>query len=733
VKRLGLRGRFLAISIPLTAVLVAIILGGSYIGFSKRVREETHVRASILKSALAKSNNLELACGSGNRGMALEQVQRHARLDPEHVDYIIVVDDRGEVLAEHRDQAFRGNAQTTVEELIRNHDRPVTGWLSIVERKREPVHLGRKKAAQEEEVEPEMAWLGGAEETADTDDDTERQQVGEVLLSIDGSDAFRRTLIPLAIAGVLIPSAFLIAISLLFTAMFRRIRNMVDFARTVATGDLAQTMPVSSEDELGRLAGALNQMTQNLSNVLARVARVAAELGLVIELINESATGLTQGSERQWSSLEQTRGELDEMARSLRETARNVEAISRWAKESASDAKAIGDRNTEVSGDLDRLRGAIDSMSSSVEQVGQNISSLARHVDVLSQAAGETESTINRTEQALQSVRLFADSSSQIAERVSTEARAGAVSVAGSLSSINKLETVMGDVRNATSGLTDRLGLVATLLQAISDVARRTNLLSLNAAIIASQAGEHGRQFQVVAEEVKALAGQTSGLTRDIERVLEEIAGAGEQAQSTVMGASETVAEGVTQAHKAGTVLDSILDAAAQSAQMSQEIAESIAEREGDLNRVNQAMERVVNVTSDIRGVTRSQVRAAELMRDAARTISEVGDAVGQSTEQQMEGSARISRALADVSESVARLSNTQGEQAKGGDRILGAVEEVRSVANKSRGEARAVEQTLEVLVRQAGELRAELDRFVLDPATLSAHIPRGDSIIQQR
>jgi len=712
VNRMSLRGRFFLISLPLTALVVAFVIVASYYLFRRQAEAETTVRASILARAMADSNNVRLALFSRDEQLARTEVERFSKIDPE-IDYLILLDDSGRPLAFQAGNSTLIEAGKSASDVASRHSTLSDQTWQVV------VHRAEAITAEETpDVAPESEWLGSP---GDKGKKKQLRTVGQVLVSVNGTAVFIRTFTPLAVAGVALPVIFFLAISLLFTQLFGRITHMVDFASTVATGDLAQQLHIVDNDEIGALAAALNRMAQNLSRVLARVAKVAAELGLITARITESANGLSRGSQRQWASLEQTRAELDVMSSSLNETARNVEAISQWAHQSADDAKAIGDRNTAVRTDVDRLAGAIESMTSSVEQVAHNITAMAQHVEVLSQAAGETESAITRTESAVQSVRRLADNSSALVERVAVEAQGGAGALTGAIGAITRLEGVMADVRAATSTLTERLNLVAALLQAIVDVARRTNLLSLNAAIIASQAGEHGRQFHVVADEVKALAGQTAGLTRDIEQVLKEVGRASLAANNTVAGASETVAEGASQAQQVGNVLDRIVDAASQASRLSHEIATAMAERETDLQRVNRAMERVVAVTNDIRSVTNTQVRAAELMRESSRTISAVGEAVGQSSQQQLAGSARISRALGDVSDSVTKLSRTQALQAQGGERILGAVEEVRQVADKNRAEARAVEQSLEVLSTQTSELRSELDRFVLDPNALGS------------
>jgi methyl-accepting chemotaxis protein len=628
-------------------------------------------------------------------------VKRFEALD-EEVDYLVVLDDKGAVLALQPGRSFRGVRQAVdAKALVAAHSAEPLDSLSLV-------HLAVDVHAAQDGGSLEGELLGEAPAQATP------QRLGRVLVSLNARRGFLAQTVPVIASGAVLACAVLAVALLLMQRIFRRLTVMVSYARTVATGDLAQRLAVSQQDELGELAQALNQMGANLSSVLTRVAAVSAELRLVIDRITHSAGGVAKGSERQWGALERTRGELDEMAQALREIAHNVTAISQWTRESADSTRQIGERNAAVDDNLTSLARASESLSASVEQVGGNVTVLARHVDVLGQASSDTEAAIGRTQRALQSVRQLADSSSSLVDQVAAEAATGAEAVTSSLGTMQRLDTAMGEVRRNTGSLTDRIETVAALLRGISDVARRTNLLSLNAAIIASQAGEHGRQFQVVAEEVKALAGQTAGLTRDIEEVLTEIGQTSEGARRAVDDATKNVGDSTVQVERTGELLSSIMSAATRSAAMSQEIAQAMAEREGDLGRVTQAMEHVVAVTGEIHKVTQTQLQAVSAMREAASTIKGGADAVRRSTAQQIEGTARIGEVLADISDNVEKLSRAQGAQVRGGDRILQTVEEVRQIADRSRDEARNLEQSVEVLALQAQELGAEMERFVL-------------------
>jgi methyl-accepting chemotaxis protein len=267
------------------------------------------------------------------------------------------------------------------------------------------------------------------------------------------------------------------------------------------------------------------------------------------------------------------------------EVTKTVETVSENAKNSLN---AV----THVQSDTDQVATAINEMNSTSHEVATN-------AQQVSQAAQ------NADEETIKTQNIVNQSSESITE-LSAEIISGS--------------EVMSSLKGDVSG-------IVGVLETIRGIAEQTNLLALNAAIEAARAGEQGRGFAVVADEVRALAARTQESTGEIQTMIEKLEKGSEKAVSVMERASEKSHQTVEKVQHAIESLNNINAAISTINNMSTQIATAVEEQTHVSEEINKNVVNIVNIIQNTSDSASGTAEASANLSDHARSLSEL---VGQ-------------------------------------------------------------------------------------------------------
>ncbi|MCF5717238.1 methyl-accepting chemotaxis protein [Aeromonas veronii] len=283
----------------------------------------------------------------------------------------------------------------------------------------------------------------------------------------------------------------------------------------------------------------------------------------------------------------------------------------------------------------------VERIQSVVSQVGETSNHLFSAVDKLHhlsehydhQMQGhsrETDQVVTAVTEMSSTAQEVAASASNAATATSDAARESDAArgvVSGAINSINRL---VGEVHTA-SGVIEQLAQetakIGSVVEVIRGIAEQTNLLALNAAIEAARAGEQGRGFAVVADEVRSLAGRTQQSTKEINEMLQRLQGGVKQAVEVMQASEDRSQETVQEASHIASSLDSMVMAVSTINDMNIQIATAAEEQHAVSEEINKNLVAIQQIVSEL---TSAAVESNSTTRDLANTGDKLRKLVSQ-------------------------------------------------------------------------------------------------------
>ena len=344
------------------------------------------------------------------------------------------------------------------------------------------------------------------------------------------------------------------------------------FARAVAEGRLDQRLGLRRKDEIGQLSVALDSM---------------------VDALNEKI-----------SEAERQSHEAEEQSRNAQAAMRQAEAAGKSAQAKTEAMLAAADK-LEAMGNV--LSSASTQLSAQIEQADKGAAESAQR---LSEAAA----AINEMDATVQDVARNAGAAESASGETREKAEAGAGIVEKAVQSIEEVHRMSITIKDDMAQLSEHAQAITQIMNVISDIADQTNLLALNAAIEAARAGEAGRGFAVVADEVRKLAEKTMASTNDVSSAIKAIQESTAKSMEAVDGAVNQIGQATGLANDSGRALQEIVATVESTADQVHAIAAASEEQSATSQEINQS---IVLVNDRAR-------ETAVVMTEAAKAVEEL-------------------------------------------------------------------------------------------------------------
>ena len=464
-------------------------------------------------------------------------------------------------------------------------------------------------------------------------------------------------MIVVAVVAALLAIVFGVVIS---NSIANPLGMLTDMARSLAVGNLVRDMSEAKKDTVRTRKDEIGSIGKAFDGLINYMQEMGDAAGTIAD--NDLTVVVTPKSEKDELGNAFTRmiASLQEALGAVAENSNNLAAASSQLAQAANQA---GQATSQISTTIQQIATGNAQQSESVNQTASSVEQMSHAIDGVAKGAQEQAASITKastvTAQITTSIQQVSGNAAEVTKGSAEAARAardGVKIVQATITGMQTIKAKVGLSATKVQEMGSRSDQIGAIVETIDDIASQTNLLALNAAIEAARAGEHGKGFAVVADEVRKLAERSSVATKEIAGLIKGIQKTVNEAVVAMSESAGEVEAGVTQANKAGSALESIVSAADVVYQQAAQATKAAEKMNAAANELVAAVDSVSAVIEENTAATEEMSAGAHEVTQSIENIASVSEENSASVEEVSASAEEMSAQVEEVSASAATL-----------------------------------------------------------------------------
>lgn len=418
------------------------------------------------------------------------------------------------------------------------------------------------------------------------------------------------------------------------------IANLAKGSEQLANGDLniniktgTAPLEVDSNDEIGEIAENMNKIITDIQVTAASVEKSVEVIKNTVDEINLIVEASIAGELEKRGNESRFKGSFKELINGLNDT---LEAFNKPIEEQSVVLEKLssGDLTARMEGNykgdflkikesvnrlaksfnnaLADVKNAVEATASASTQISSSSEELAAGVQEQSSQTAEIASAVEEMTKTILQTSEHSISAAEQSKEAGDTAKNGGIKISATVEGMQRIAEVVSDAANTIKKLGSSSEKIGAIIEVIDDIADQTNLLALNAAIEAARAGEHGRGFAVVADEVRKLAERTTKATSEIGSMINDIQQDTNEAVNAMELGTEEVNKGIMLADESGSALNEIIENTDKVLDTINQVAVASEEESATAEQISRSIEGINSVAQETATGIQQIAQAAE-------------------------------------------------------------------------------------------------------------------------